>query len=92
MFYWFIRHTIQEALDITQNMDNVSYLRDFSGSIKSEYILPLVLYNIEKNYHFNGNGVWHVNKIDKTMLLSDSSNIPIEDREELNHNPLLKYL
>lgn len=79
-------------MDITQNMNNVPYLRDLSGSIKSEYILPLVLYNIEKNYHFNGNGVWIIDKIDKTMLLSDSSNIPIEDTEDLNHNPLSKYI
>lgn len=79
-------------MDITQNMNSVSYLRDLSGSIKSEYILPLVLYNIEKNYHFNGNGVWNSNEVNKIMLLSDSSSISIEDREELNHNPLSKLI
>lgn len=67
-------------------MENVSYLRDLSGTIKPTYILSLILYNLEKDCHFNGDGVWY-NDESNNMLLSDSSNVPTEDTEELDHEP-----
>jgi len=65
-------------------MKNVSYLQNVSGSIKSEFLLPLVLYNLEKDYHFSGDGVWNTNEQTEKMPLSDSSKI---DTEELDHEP-----
>lgn len=68
-------------------MTNISYLQDSSGKIKSEYILPLVLYNLEKHYHFSGNGVWNDIEQDNDISINNSLNHVSEDREELNHKP-----
>lgn len=73
-------------------MKNVSYLRDVSGSIKSEYLLPLVLYNLEKDYHFSGDGVWNTNEQTKKIPLSDSPKVTLEDTEELDHEPSTQLL
>lgn len=73
-------------------MKNVSYLRDASGSIKSEHVLSLLLYNLEKNYHFSGDGVWKSNKQIKTMSTSNLSRNEFEDTEELDHEPSVKLM
>lgn len=73
-------------------MKNVSYLRDASGSIKSEHVLSLLLYNLEKNYHFSGDGVWNSNKQIKKMLTSDLSRSEFDDTEELDHEPSVKLM
>ncbi|XP_022183216.1 transcription termination factor 5, mitochondrial isoform X1 [Myzus persicae] len=83
---------IKDTLVSTQNMKNVSYLRDVSGSIKSEYLLPLVLYNLEKDYHFSGDGVWNTNEQTKKIPLSDSPKVTLEDTEELDHEPSTQLL
>lgn len=76
----------------TLNMKNISYLRNVSGSIKSKYLLPLVLYNLEKDYHFSGDGVWNTNEPTKKMPLSNSPKVTFEDTEELDHEPSTKLL
>lgn len=68
-------------------MKNVSYLRNSSGLIKSEYILPLVLYNLEKAQHFSGGGVWDTNVQNNKMVETDSTKIIFNDTEELDHDP-----
>lgn len=73
-------------------MKNVSYLRDASGSIKSEHVLSLLLYNLEKDYHFSGDGVWNSNKQIKKMSTSDLSGSDFEDTEELDHKPSVKLM
>lgn len=73
-------------------MKNISYLRNVSGSIKSEYLLPLVLYNLEKDYHFSGDGVWNTNEKTKKIRFSDSPKATFEDTEELDHEPSTKLL
>lgn len=75
-----------------QDMKNVSYLRNSSGLIKREYILPLVLYNLEKNYHFSGNGVWSSSDEINKNSTPDSSKSTLEDTEELDHEPSMKLL
>ncbi|VVC45080.1 Hypothetical protein CINCED_3A022223 [Cinara cedri] len=79
---------VEDALKTTENMINISYLRNSSGSIKSEYILSLALYNLERYYHFSGNGVWNTSEQDMNISISDSSN----DTEELDHKPSTKLL
>ncbi|XP_016660868.1 transcription termination factor 5, mitochondrial isoform X2 [Acyrthosiphon pisum] len=83
---------IEDALVSTQNMKNVSYLRNLSGSINSKYLLPLVLYNLEKDYHFSGDGVWNTNEQTKKIPLSNSPKVTFEDTEELDHEPSTKLL
>lgn len=90
--FLFISHSIDEALITTQNMENVSYLRDSSGSIKSEYLLSLVLYNLEKNHHFSGDGVWSSIDKAKKHLTADLSKDTFEDIEELDHEPSTKLM
>ncbi|XP_026821443.1 transcription termination factor 5, mitochondrial isoform X2 [Rhopalosiphum maidis] len=85
-------HKIKDALISTEKMKNVSYLRNVSGSIKSEYLLPLVLYNLEKDYHFSGDGVWNTNEKIKKIPLSDSPKATFDDTEELDHDPSNKLL
>lgn len=70
----------------TYNMKNVSYLRNSSGSIKSEFILSLVLYNLEKDFHFSGNGVW-VTEQKNDKITVDPSKEFFKDTEELDHIP-----
>ncbi|CAI6377570.1 unnamed protein product [Macrosiphum euphorbiae] len=83
---------IEDALVSTQNMKNVSYLRNLCGSIKSKYLLPLVLYNLEKDYHFSGDGVWNTNEQTKKNPSSNSPKVTFEDTEELDHEPSTKLL
>lgn len=64
-------------------MKGISYLRNSSGLIKSEFILPLVLYNLEKKYHFSGNGVWSTDEKHHKVLTHG----PLKDTEELDHMP-----
>ncbi|XP_025192303.1 transcription termination factor 5, mitochondrial [Melanaphis sacchari] len=85
-------HKIKDSLVSTEQMKNVSYLRNASGSIKSEYLLPLVLYNLEKDYHFSGDGVWSTNEKTEKMQLSDTPKATFEDTEELDHEPSTKLL
>lgn len=92
MFYCFISDKIEDALVISQNMEDVSYLRDSAGLIKSEYILPLVLYNLEKKFHFSGNGVWSSNEENKMLTSSESHKSKLEDTEELDHEPATRYM
>lgn len=73
-------------------MKKISYLRDASGSIKSEHVLSLLLYNLEKDYHFSGDGVWNSNKQIKKMSTSDLSGSDFEDTEELDHEPSVKLM
>lgn len=77
---------------ISQNMEEVSYLRDSAGLIKPEFILPLVLYNLEKNYHFSGNGVWNSYEGKKMLASSESPKNKLEDTEELDHEPATRYM
>lgn len=90
--FLFISHSVDEALIMTQNMENVSYLRDSSGSIKPEYLLSLVLYNLEKKHHFSGDGVWSSNYKAKKLLTPDLSKDMFEDIEELDHEPSTKLM
>lgn len=71
-------------------MKNVPYLQNPSGSIKPEYVLPLVLYNLEKNHHFSGDGVWETNLQNKKITETDSTKNTFEDTEELDHEPSSK--
>lgn len=73
-------------------MKDVSYLRDSSGSIKPEHLLSLVLYNLEKNHHFSGDGVWSSNPHIKKLSSPNSSKDMYEDTEELDHEPLTKLM
>lgn len=68
-------------------MTNICYLRDSSGSIKPEYLLPLTLYILEKQYHFSGNGVWNTSEKDKDVSISKSPMDVFEDKEDLDHKP-----
>lgn len=95
ILYYFcgiFRDKIEDALVSTQNMKNVSYLRNLCGSIKSKYLLPLVLYNLEKDYHFSGDGVWNTNEQTKKIPSSNSPKVTFEDTEELDHEPSTKLL
>lgn len=74
----------------THNMKNVPYLRNSSGSIKPEYVLSLVLYNLEKDHHFSGAGVWEMSLKNKEMIKTDSTKTIFEDTEELDHDPTTK--
>ncbi|XP_050426159.1 transcription termination factor 5, mitochondrial-like [Adelges cooleyi] len=80
-------YKIDDALVDIQNMENVTYLRDSTGKIKSEFVLPLVLYSLEKTHHFSGNGVWSVDEHSKQLLSSTSSQNLFKDTEELDHVP-----
>lgn len=75
-------------------MKNVSYLRDASGLIKSEHVLSLLLYNLEKDYHFSGDGVWNSNKQIKKMSTLNLSRCEFDDTdtEELDHEPSVKFM
>lgn len=71
-------------------MSNVNYLRNLNGSIKPEFILPLVLYYLEKDYHFSGDGVWNTDQqTNETSELNSSSDC-FEETEELDHEPSTK--
>lgn len=84
------RPKIEEALVAIQDMNNVNYLRDLNGSIKPEFVLPLVLYHMEKNYHFSGDGVWNTDlQNNKDLELNTSKNC-FEETEELDHEPSIK--
>jgi hypothetical protein len=86
------RPKIEEALVAIQEMNNVDYLRDLNGSIKPEFVLSLVLYHLEKNYHFSGNGVWNTDQQNNTTLKLNASKNIFEETEELDHEPLVKLI
>ncbi|XP_050426161.1 transcription termination factor 5, mitochondrial-like [Adelges cooleyi] len=81
------KNNIEEALVVAQNMEDVCFLRNSNGTIKSEFILPLVLYHLEKSHHFSGNGVWSFNENNQQFLSSDPSKNVSKDNEELDHIP-----
>lgn len=86
------RHKIEEAIIFTRNMKNIPYLQNDCGSIKSEHLLSLVLYNLEKDHHFSGDGVWNTNEQRKKMAVSGFTKVTSEETEELDHEPSAKLL
>lgn len=83
---------IEDILASIQLIKNISCLRNSSGLIKSEFILPLVLYELEKIYHFSGDGVWNTTEQNNQIALSDSLQETFDDTEELDHEPSSKLL
>lgn len=74
----------------TQKMNDS--LQNSSVSIKSDYMLSFLLYVIEKDFHFSGNGVWNTQNEIKKMSTQDSSKALLMDTEELDHDPSTKLL
>lgn len=75
----------------TQKMID-SYQQNSTLSIKSDYKLSFVLYNLEKDFHFSGNGIWNSQEETITSSVPNSSKILIMDTEELDHDPCIKLL
>lgn len=70
-----------------QEMKDICFLRNSAGTIKTEFVLPLVLYNLEMEHHFSGDGVWNTNEKNKQLSSSASSKHASRDNEELDHVP-----
>lgn len=68
-------------------MKDICYLRDSRGLIKSEFLLPLILYSLEIKHHFSGDGVWSTADKDKQLNSFASSKHFHGDNEELDHVP-----
>lgn len=86
------RDKIKEGLNAVQNVKKVSFLRDTSGAIKPEYMLSLLLYNLEKDHHFSGGGVWNTNEMTDKIITPNSLKATSEDTEELDHEPSTKLM
>lgn len=92
LYLFIFRSKIEEALANIQNMSNVIQLKNLNGSIKTEFVLPLTLYYLEKNHHFSGDGVWNTDQQNnKTSELNSSIN-SFEETEELDHEPTIKLI
>ncbi|XP_050530026.1 transcription termination factor 5, mitochondrial-like isoform X2 [Daktulosphaira vitifoliae] len=81
------KEKISKALQDVENMKDIYYLRDSRGLIKSEFLLPLILYSLEINHHFSGDGVWSTANKDKQLNSSASLKHSYGDNEELDHVP-----
>ncbi|KAG8257280.1 hypothetical protein J6590_053088 [Homalodisca vitripennis] len=49
---------VEKCLQLIETSPEVDCCRDSNGKVRPELLLHLVMYFLERPYHFTGNGIW----------------------------------